>query len=126
MINSREGFKKKLLYEKERLMKELTELGVRNPRASADWIPIPEDVERFEADPNIVADQSENWAERRGTLDALETRFNNVTRALLKLEDGMYGTCEICTGNIEGDRLNVNPAARTCKKHLEDEVALSN
>ena len=94
--------------------------------AATDWIPTPEDVERFEADPNIVADQSENWAERRGTLDALETRFNNVTRALLKLEDGMYGTCEICTGNIEGDRLNVNPAARTCKKHLEDEVALSN
>ena len=36
-----------------------------------------------------------------------------------KIEDGSYGTCE--TGNdhpIEKERLDANPAARTCKAHM--------
>lgn len=116
----------KLEEEKVRLIDELTSLGVQNPRAEEDWVPTPEDVERFEADPNIVADQSENWAERRGTLDALETRLNNVDRALDKTKAGTFGVCEICNKNIEEDRLNANPAARTCKAHLEEESSLVN
>lgn len=119
-------YKAKLEEEKQRLTTELTTLGVQNPQAEEDWVPTPEDVARSEADPNIVADQSENWAERRGTLDALETRLNNVNRALKKIEAGTFGTCEISGEPIEEDRLEANPAARTCKAHIEDEAALEN
>lgn len=105
---------------------ELEGLGVHNPAVKEDWIPTPVDVETTEADPNIVADRSEDWNERRGVLDALETRYNNINRALEKIAAGTYGICEISGSPIETDRLDANPAARTCKAHLENEADLPN
>lgn len=104
--------------------KELEGLGVHNPKADEDWIPTPEDTGETEPDPNIVADRSENWAERRGTLDALESRYNNLRHALAKVSTGTYGICEIEGTPIEEDRLEANPAARTCKKHIDQESEL--
>lgn len=101
---------------------ELTDLGVLQP--NGDWVTTPEDMETQEADPNIAADRSEEWVERRGTLAALETRYNNIKRALAKIEAGTYGTCEVCGEVIETDRLDANPAARTCKAHLNEEESL--
>jgi RNA polymerase-binding transcription factor DksA len=34
--------------------------------------------------------------------------------ALLRLDDGRYGTCEACGGSIPTDRLEVIPQARFC------------
>lgn len=116
--------KTKLAEELARVTEELKGLGVHNPRAKEDWIPTPRGVGESDADPNIVADQSEDWAERRGTLDALEARYNNINRALEKIDKGNYGICEICEKEIEEDRLEANPAARTCKEHMDDEDTL--
>lgn len=103
---------------------ELKGLGIHNPQAKEDWIPTPRDVGEPDADPNVVADQSEDWVERRGTLDALEARYNNINRALEKIEKGNYGVCEICGEEIGEDRLAANPAARTCREHMNDEHTL--
>lgn len=116
--------KERLLAEQANLQKQLSELGVHDATSPTDWIATPEDVSTTEADENVVADRAEEWIERRGELAALETRFNNIARALTKLEAGTFGMCEICDAEIESDRLAVNPAARTCKTHLEDEAQL--
>jgi len=52
-------------------------------------------------------------------LKELEPRLNNVLRALKELGRESFGRCEICKKDIEMTRLKVNPAARTCKKHLK-------
>ena len=62
--------------------------------------------------------------ERRATLSALETEYRDIKRALQKIADGNYGTCEICGEPIEEDRLNFKPTARTCTKHMNDESQL--
>lgn len=116
--------KKKLEEEAEAVTKELKTLGVVNPRAKEDWIPTPGEPIETEPDENIIADRAEEWEERRGTLDVLETRLNNINHALQKIEMGTYGVCEICGQEIESDRLAANPASRTCKEHLEDEAVL--
>lgn len=112
----------------EQMLAELTEelqaIGVKNPEVAEDWTAIPEGVETGEADPNIGADRVEEWEERRATLSALETRFNNIRRALKKIDDGTFGICELSGEPIEEDRLNANPAARTCKAHLNNEADL--
>ena len=105
------------------IISELADLGVHQP-ADGDWVATPEGVETSQADPNVVADRNEDWAERRATLSALEIRFNNIKRALNKIEAGTYGVCEISGEPIEADRLEANPAARTCKAHLNDEADL--
>lgn len=110
--------------EEEELVKELKTLGIENPQTDKDWIPTPGEPADTESDMNIVADRSEEWGERRGTLDVLETRLNNVRRALKKIDNETYGICELCGKTIEVDRLTANPAARTCKEHINDEEKL--
>lgn len=119
-----EHFKTKLIEERGHLIAELKTLGVTNPQTNSDWIPTTDEPSTAESDPNDLGDRSEEWQERRGTLDVLETRLNNVVRALKKIELGTYGMCEISGEVIEEDRLTANPAARTCKSHINDEAKL--
>lgn len=105
---------------------ELKSLGIHNPKVPQDWIATPEGVATNEADPNVSADRVEEWEEKAAILAVLETRYNNVIRALDKITRGDYGKCEICNENIEISRLDANPAARTCLLHINDEVDLSN
>ncbi|MFT7507124.1 MAG: RNA polymerase-binding transcription factor DksA [Acidimicrobiales bacterium] len=119
-IQYEEALEKELL----QITHDLKELGIHNPEVPEDWIATPGEVVDSEPDENIAADRSEDWQERRATLSALETRFNNINRALLKIEGGKYGICEICGDAIEEDRLRANPAARTNKEHINDETNL--
>ena len=48
----------------------------------------------------------------------------DIKRALKKIKDDEYGKCELCGEDIEEDRLEANPAARTCKKHMGEEAKL--
>lgn len=102
------------------LTHELASIGVHNPENPADWVAIPDDTDMNEPDPNDAADKVEDWNERSSIVATLETRYNNVKDALGRIEKGTYGICTVCQGNIEDDRLNANPAATTCKTHLEE------
>lgn len=114
-------YKKVLTEEREEITAQLESLGIHNPHVPSDWITLPDQINSFEADSNLVADRVEDWVDDRGTLNALETRYNNVVRALARIEEDAFGKCEICGEIIEADRLSANPAARTCKTHLEAE-----
>lgn len=110
--------------EQKRLEKDLQDLGIQNPTAPEDWIATPQDPSSTEADPNLVADRTEDWQAEQAEVDALETRLNNVKRALEKITSGRYGVCEISGEPIEEDRLQANPAARTNKAHMNEEKTL--
>lgn len=47
----------------------------------------------------------------------VEGRLEDVARALEKLGDGTYGTCEVCGEAIPDERLEAVPAARYCVRH---------
>jgi RNA polymerase-binding transcription factor DksA len=68
---------------------------------------------------NHVAD-SASVAEVQFTNDALRSTMGRiglqVLRALQKLEQGTYGLCDVCQGEIEPDRLEALFYASTCKK----------
>ncbi len=104
---------------------ELKEIGIHNPENQEDWIATPEKEESGEADENVAADRVEDWDERASTLAALERQYNDINRALRKIEEGTYGICEISGGMIDEDRLAANPAARTCKAHMDEESSLA-
>jgi DnaK suppressor protein len=63
------------------------------------------------------ADSSQVTAER-GEIEALAGRLNEALKdiddALAKMEDGTYGRCESCGGEIGEARLDAMPAARLC------------
>lgn len=107
----------RLAEEKARLEAELETVGRRNPANPADWEPVPADTGR-EADPNDVAEQMEGYGENAAILKDLENRYNDVIKALARIEDGSYGTCEVGEETIEAERLEADPAAATCKAHM--------
>ncbi|MDP3726180.1 MAG: TraR/DksA C4-type zinc finger protein [bacterium] len=115
--------KQKLEEEKKLLEKELATLGQKNPDVPGDWEAVP-DKENTEQDPdrNTQADHYEELAEKSGIGAELENRLLDVNRALQKIEEKKYGICEISGEQIEEDRLHANPAARTCKKHLNEKM----
>jgi RNA polymerase-binding transcription factor DksA len=63
------------------------------------------------------ADSSQVTAER-GEVEALagslRESLNDVEAALVKLDNGTFGTCEGCGQAISPDRLEAKPAARLC------------
>ncbi len=106
------------------LTDELKTVGIHDPNNPSDWVAVPEATDGNESDTDLIADVVEAWDERQGLVATLEARYNNLTRALKKIEGGTYGTCEICGSAIEDDRLMASPEARTDKAHMNDERTL--
>jgi RNA polymerase-binding transcription factor DksA len=50
-------------------------------------------------------------------LEQVEAELADVERALQRLDEGSYGTCEACGEAIEEERLEALPAARFCLTH---------
>lgn len=116
-----EKYKTQLEEDLKQVTNDLRNLGVHDLNTDSNWIATPKSGHAGnEADLNEAADEVEDWEERRATLSLLETRYNNIKLALKKIEEGTYGICEVSGETIEEDRLQANPAARTCKAHLEE------
>jgi RNA polymerase-binding transcription factor DksA len=113
-------FKQKLESELALLETELGGLGVKEKLNSlVDWEPKAPDLDVDTADDSELADKQEEFQENSAVSNNLELRFNEVKSALQKIEEGKYGICEVCGQPIEEDRLEANPAAKTCKQHME-------
>lgn len=111
------AYKGKLEEEKTRLEMELASVGRRNPSNPADWEATPQGTGQ-EADRNDAADLIEGFEDNTAILKELEARYNDVLAALARMEAGTYGTCEVSGEEIEDARLAADPAARTCKAHI--------
>lgn len=113
-------FEDKLEREKKLLEMELIKVGRKNPDNPSDWeaTPVLEDRDASQADENTVADSIEEYEDNVAILKTLEDRYNDIKSGLDKIKDGNYGLCQICGKEIETDRLEANPSARTCKEHM--------
>lgn len=109
----------KLEKEKATLEADLAEVARVNPARPSDWetTPVP-----GEDDPEMhdeVADFLEDLEERQATEKQLEGRLHQVRAALDRLQTSTFGTCQVCGQAIETERLEINPAATTCKDHRD-------
>jgi RNA polymerase-binding transcription factor DksA len=114
----------KLSHEKARLEEELGHLGIRDPKDQENWdVAVPvNDV--MPSDENELADKAEESHIGSIVVDELKARYRLICHALGRIDAGTYGTCEISGEPIEEDRLEANPAARTCKAHIGSEDLL--
>lgn len=116
-----EYFKNKLIKEKSLLEDELKTIAHRNPDRPGDWEASPVDMDVDSADENEMADKFEEYEEHQMVLSQLEKQLTEVDAALGRIADGTYGICEISGENIEHERLDANPSARTSMKHMNDQ-----
>jgi RNA polymerase-binding transcription factor DksA len=110
-------YRARLEEEKATLEHELQSVGRRNPSNANDWEPVPQEVGQ-EPDPNDRADLITHFEDNTAILKDLEIRYNDVLAAIGRIDAGTYGICEVSQESIEEERLNADPAARTCKAHL--------
>lgn len=109
----------KLEAERKVLLGELQGVGVMtDPKHKDEWQGKPDDTETDLADPNEAADRIESYEGNTALVQELEGRLKEIDHALKNMHENKYGLCEVCGKHIEEDRLNANPAARTCKEHI--------
>lgn len=109
--------KKKLEEEKERLESEMGKIGRRNLAVPGDWEPVPPEngiVSDLADQADITVSRETNAA----ILNDLEARYDGILAALARLEKKAYGKCTVCGKEIEEARLEADPAATTCMRHL--------
>jgi RNA polymerase-binding transcription factor DksA len=120
MTIDQEHFKKKLEEEMRLVEKELAQVGRINPDNPSDWEATPPtDRDISQADENTVADAIEGYESNKAIVTTLENRYKDIKSGLDKIKHGVYGKCQVCQKEIETDRLEANPSARTCKEHME-------
>lgn len=71
-------------------------------------------------DPAGVADPATARAEREAelaVLDRIQGELADVDRAFERLDDGGYGTCEVCGEALADEVLAAAPATRLCPAH---------
>jgi len=110
-------FKERLEAEKKKLESEMGGIGRRNPSVPGDWEAVPSET-GMESD---LADQADIVMSRDSNtaiLADLEARYDTIRSALERIEKGKYGKCEVCNVEIEEARLEADPSATTCVKHL--------
>lgn len=122
-MSQTDEFKIQLEAELKKVVSDLETIAAQN-KETGDWVAIPIAEEMGNADENVVADTAEEWSERRALMAQLEIRYQNIVRALEKIENNTYGICEISGQSIEEERLAANPAARTNLAHIDREKEL--
>ena len=69
--------------------------------------------DNFADSAQVAAEQGEN----RVLYDQLRRDLDDIERALARMDEGTYGTCEVCGAQIGAARLEVMPATRFCIDH---------
>lgn len=70
------------------------------------------------ADPAGPADPAEDRPGHEALLAEAERVLDAVDGALARLDDGSYGSCEVCGGPVDDETLAAAPTARACRAHL--------
>jgi DnaK suppressor protein len=111
--NRKEEFRAILLKERERILNEsLKTVNGMNKKDSG--FPDPLDRASMESDRNF----------QLRVRDRERKLLKKIDEAIMRLENGTYGICEICGAEIEYERLKVRPVTTMCiecKNEQEEE-----
>lgn len=109
------GLHRRMLREQGRYISEMEHLDREVAEGSDDLVPERGGLSNHIADDaDEVTEQEKDIALRRNS----ETLLDLVNLALDKMQNGTYGSCEVC-GKPIGERLEARPYARYCIIHQE-------
>jgi RNA polymerase-binding transcription factor DksA len=119
MSIDKKKIKEKLEKERDVLVNEMKDMGKLNLE-TGEWETVPEEMDHVETDQNDMADRFEDFESKSSMMKVLESKLKSVLHALKGIGRESFGKCEVCKKDIELARMEANPAARTCKKHLNN------
>jgi YteA family regulatory protein len=115
------GFRLQLLKEKE----EIEERLEQNDHYGFERGHYHESMGELSSYDNHPADEGTDLYEREKDIalnQHTDLQLLNINRALEAMENGTYGTCEICGKEIPFERLEALPNTTYCKEHSPDQV----
>jgi DnaK suppressor protein len=110
-------FRKRLQEEKDRIAKSM--------KRHQEVLDHSKQVDGM-AHSNHMADQGTDEARQEQMIGLMQSEGRYLYRledALQRIEDGSYGSCELCEGNISIERLEALPYTRMCIECAEKEDA---
>jgi len=114
-------FKNRLIEEKNNTMNTLKMMEDHQPTDGS----MREYTEELSAYDNHPADLGTEMfmMEMQATLENQEKyRANQIDRALETIDDGTYGSCQICGDNVPEERLEIMPEANICMNCAEKKI----
>jgi len=88
--------------------------------SSPDLEPAPVDGTPKDLGPNTGGSGEQQIGEHyERLLSEAERALDDVDHALERIDQGTYGTCEVCGAAIADDHLEARPTAGTCERHLK-------
>lgn len=114
---SQRKVRERIRRERDHAINQLRDLGV-SPEARGEMPRGAGDHPRDEGD---QAQHSERQDLGFMTRERIADRINRLTRALERIDDGTYGKCDVCGGEIEPERLRALPEAVTCLSCQRDQ-----
>jgi len=96
-----------LTRERDRLEAQIASLEPGHGATSPDF------DDNFADSGQVAAEQGEN----KVLAGQLREQIDEIEHALAKIDDGTYGTCEVCGNAIAEPRLEAMPATRYCIEH---------
>ncbi len=103
-----------MLREKEDLEKILEGFAKKDPHSPGGWRASVPDYDGGSMEEE--SDEVENYQNLLSQEASLESQLKEINLALEKIKNGKYGICENCKKEIEVERLQTYPAAKTCLK----------
>ena len=120
-----EKLKKALEGEHKKLVAELKSIADPNPRGENWDAKYPQfTLAEYGSHGSLEeeADEVEEYETRLETGHSLESRLLEVSRALGRIEKGIFGKCVSCGRAIPYERLEANPAAEYDMEHSSKNV----
>lgn len=108
--------KAKLEDEKNNVEKELQKIATKNDKIPGDWkskFPFG-NSDSGSGSLERQADEVEEYTTRLPIEYNLESKLQDINRALDRMKKGTYGLCDNCGQAIPVERLQIYPAARLC------------
>lgn len=105
-------YKTLLETERDEIMNDLKSFSVKDP-ITGNYSTIS-DTSETQADDSDLDDRNEDFENDSAMTETLSLKLKDIEDALSKINNEKYGVCEICNQEIEEERLQANPSARTC------------
>ena len=116
-----EEIKKRLENEKSELLEEIKKIAVLNKNGRFEAVETRSDNSDVPDQADLASEQTE-FSNNQVILVELENRLDNVDKALVRIQTGIYGICTSCGKDISEKRLQANYAASRCIKCEEKEI----
>jgi RNA polymerase-binding transcription factor DksA len=84
-----------------------------------ETVPTLED-DRWSPRPPSASDGGDETAAAASAIDAVDRLLDGVEQALVRLDDGTYGTCPGCGEPVNDDRLAARPTVVECSACASD------